>query len=66
MPLKLLLLHDLLQLFEHLTLDELLCCIRERYAILVEKGLRDKVLPPVDPVNKVIFKRLSLEIQNFD
>ena len=49
MLLKLLPLHDTLQLLEHLPLDVLLGHLREPHAQLVEQGLPEDVLPPVDP-----------------
>ena len=52
MLLKLLPLHDTLQLLEHLPLNVPLGCLREPHAELVKDNLPEDVLPPVDPEGK--------------
>ena len=59
MPLKLLLLHDTLQLLEHLSLDVFLGRLRVSHAELVEEGLPEDVFPPVEPEANF---RLSIQL----
>ena len=59
MPLKLLLLHDTLDLLEHLTLDVLFGRLWVIHAELVEEGLPEDVLPPVEPETN-FFLRIPL------